>query len=78
MTDAATAQIGGLETPEDAGRGPEGVVARWRMELDLASKEEKFWREQAADVIARYRDERDDSREGSAIARYQGGYRFNV
>ena len=78
MTDAAAAQIGGLETPEDAGRGPEGVVARWRMELDLASKEEKFWRGQAADVIARYRDERDDSREGSAIARYQGGYRFNV
>ena len=48
LTDAATAQTGGLETPEDAGRGPEGVVARWRMELDLAAKEEKFWRQSRA------------------------------
>ena len=53
LPEAATAQTGSLEEPIDAGQGPEGVVARWQMELDLAGKDEKFWRERAADVNAR-------------------------
>ena len=76
---SATSQTGSLETPKDAGAGPEGVVARWEMELDLASKDERFWREQAADVNARYRDERNDTTgNASAPGRYQGADRFNV
>lgn len=77
MSDAATAQAGGLETPEDAGEGPEGVVRRWMMELDLSSKDEKFWRERAGDVNARYRDERNEKQSNTG-GRYQTGDRFNI
>jgi hypothetical protein len=79
MSDTATAQAGGLETPDDAGEGPAGVVSRWMMELDLASKDEKFWRDRAADVNARYRDEKNESQSNtSTIGRYQSGDRFNI
>ena len=78
MADVALAEVGGLEEPDDAGPGPEGVVARWLMELDLASKEERWWREQASDTISRYRDERDSSKVNQAAGRYAGGFRFNV
>ena len=78
MTDA-TAQTGSLETPEDAGEGPQGVVARWKMELDLASKDEKFWRERVKDVNARYRDEaNNDKGSTQTVGRYGGGDRFNI
>jgi hypothetical protein len=80
MSDAAEAQTGGLETPEDAGPGPQGVVARWVMELDLATKDEKFWRERAQDVNCRYRDEEDDQKGNTTTIgrRYQSGDRFNI
>lgn len=52
---------GSLETASDAGKGKEGVVHRWMMELDLASKQEKDWRQNAEDVIQRFRaDEKED------------------
>ena len=79
MPDAATAQTGSLEEPIDAGPGPEGVVARWQMELDLASKDEKFWRQRSTDVNNRYRDERGNQKSNtSTIGRYGGGDRFNI
>ena len=79
MSDAAEAQTGNLEDPEDAGEGPQGVVARWAMELDLASKDEKFWRERAHDVSARYRDESDTSKGATTtVGRYQSGDRYNI
>jgi len=77
MSDAATAQAGGLDAPEDAGEGPEGVVRRWMMELDLSSTDEKFWRERAGDVNARYRDERNEKQSNTG-GRYQTGDRFNI
>jgi hypothetical protein len=79
MSDAAVAQTGSLEVPIDAGEGPQGVVKRWQMELDLASKDEKFWRERAHDVNSRYRDEKNDLKSNTTtIGRYQSGDRFNV
>ena len=79
MTEAAEAQAGSLKTAEDAGPGPEGVVARWAMELDLASKDEKFWRDCARDVNARYRDEADNSKGNTyTTGRYKSGGRFNM
>ncbi len=78
MSEAAEAQTGGLETPEDAGPGPQGVVSRWQMEIDLASKDEKFWRDRARDVNARYRDEKDSKGNTSTAGRYQSQNRFNI
>ena len=59
-TDVA-AQAGTLETEKDAGPGPQGIVARWCMELDLADKTEDSWRGRAKDVNNRYRDEEKNS-----------------
>ena len=64
---------GTLERPEDAGKGPKGVVNRWMLELHLADKEEEDWRTQARDTIARYRDERERHR-----IRRQGQSSFNI
>ena len=52
-----TQQTGTLERPVDAGPGEAGEVSRWLMELELADKVEKDWRDSAAKVIDRYRDE---------------------
>lgn len=49
------AQDGALETPEDAGKGGEGIVKRWLMELDLADKLEKDWRKDAQKAKDIYR-----------------------
>ena len=46
-----------LETPEDAGPPPRGIVARWLMELRLADQEEADWRGYAKKAIQRYRNE---------------------
>lgn len=43
------------ERPEDAGKPPKGVVARWLAELRLAEQEEKDWRGDAAAACRRYR-----------------------
>lgn len=74
MTDDATAQAGSLETPEDAGKGPSGVVARWLLELELADKEEKNWREAAEDASRRFRDE-NKANDGKP---YSSDIRFNI
>ena len=80
MTDtSATDQAGSLETAKDAGEGPAGVVKRWTMELDLATTDEKPWRERASDVNARYRDEANNSKSATTtIGRYRGGDSFNI
>jgi hypothetical protein len=57
VAEEALAQAGSLETPADAGSGSAGVVSRWLLELNLADKEEKYWRERAEDASRRYRDE---------------------
>lgn len=78
MVDAAGAQSGELEEPKDAGLGPEGVVARWMKELELASKTEEAWRKEARDVNARYRDEKADATANSDGSRYTTSNRFNI
>lgn len=75
MTENADAQSGALENPEDAGLGPAGVVKRWLMELELADKTEEYWRTQAKDTAARYRDEKDTVRDPG---RYSKSNRFNI
>ena len=64
-----------LETPSDAGEGPQGVVSRWVTELDLADKQEASWRSRAKDTEARYRDEKLDAQQPG---RYSGTNRFNI
>lgn len=56
-----------LEQPEDAGAGEASEVKRWLLELDLADKNEKTWREKAVEVFERYRNEKDRS-----------GWRYNI
>ncbi len=62
-----------LERPQDAGQGPRGVVARWMMEIKLASKEEEDWRKHARKTMERYRDE-----ERREKAKRAGSSRFNI
>lgn len=50
---------GAIEQRKDAGEGKKGDVVRWRMELDIADKQEKAWRDSALKTIERYRDEKD-------------------
>ena len=64
---------GTLVTPEDAGKGAPGVVARWIAELDLSDKVEEKWRERAKDVADRYRDEKSQNNQD-----YQTANRYNV
>lgn len=44
-----------LEQPQDIEKDPAGVVKRWLLELKLANKREKDWREKAGKVWNRYR-----------------------
>jgi hypothetical protein len=74
VADEALAQAGSLETPADAGTGSAGVVSRWLLELNLADKEEKFWRERAEDAARRYRDE-SKANDGKP---YAADSRFNI
>lgn len=53
-----TSGTGQLKTPDDAGKGDQGVVNRWMLEIDLAGKTEREWREKAAKALERYRDEK--------------------
>jgi hypothetical protein len=73
MPDNMDAQGGTLVTPEDAGKGAPGVVARWIAELDLSDKVEKNWRERAKDVQERYRDEKSQNER-----RYSSANRYNI
>ena len=73
MPDNMDSQGGTLVTPEDAGKGAPGVVARWIAELDLSDKVEKNWRERAKDVQERYRDEKTQNER-----RYSSSNRYNI
>lgn len=60
------------ETAKDLAEGAlkaEASVKRWLKEIDAASRHENKWREKAAKVVKRFRDERDDGDSAS---------RFNV
>lgn len=46
---------GTLVKPEDAGKGEQGVVKRWLLELKLADKRESEWRKKAERTLKRYR-----------------------
>ena len=48
------------------------------MELDLSSKDEKFWRDRASNVNARYRDESENRGNTTTVGRYQSQNRFNI
>ena len=78
MAEIAENQAGALDDPADAGTGPAGVVKRWTMELDLATKSEESWRKSARDVNARYRDEKLDGAGYASGSRYETGNRFNI
>jgi hypothetical protein len=76
MQDSPTGGQGGtLVTPEDAGKGAPGVVARWIAELDLSDKVEEDWRKRAKDVQDRYRDEKSQNNQGG---RYSSSNRYNI
>lgn len=53
-------QVGALEKPKDAGEGAEGVVKRWKLELERAGKAEQKWRDDAMRTIAVYRNDAGD------------------
>jgi len=63
-----------LETAEDAGKGPSGVVTRWLTELELSSKTEKGWRKLAEQVIERARDDKAASQSSDTSP----NYRYNI
>jgi hypothetical protein len=46
-----------LETPQELGTSPSAVVKRWNLELRLAAKTEKDWREEAEKILKVYRAE---------------------
>ena len=76
MSEFETSQAGALETPEDAGEGQPGVVARWTLEIDQASKREEAWRKSADAAEKRFRDESEkDDKPGKRGA---GNSRFNI
>ncbi|MBM3450546.1 MAG: cell envelope integrity protein TolA [Armatimonadetes bacterium] len=50
----AAAQSGTFETRADAGEGSSGLVRLWLEAIDLASKEERKWRERAQNAIDIY------------------------
>lgn len=43
-----------LERPQDLGASPEAVARRWKLELKLADKREKKWREKAKAIYEKY------------------------
>lgn len=76
MAEAAEAQSGSVDERDDIGSSPADVVSRWVMELDLADKVEKSWRERAQDVQNRYRDEKQGAK--LTTETYSTGTRFNI
>lgn len=61
-----------LKVPADAGKGPQGEVRRWLIELAYADKVEKEWREQGRKVVERYRGE------GKNADRQSSSETFNI
>jgi hypothetical protein len=51
----STQSVGTLEDRKEAGKGPAGVVAFWKQELELSEAREKVWRKKARNAIERYR-----------------------
>ena len=56
-----------IEKATDIGTSPEGIVKRWTLEIRAADDEESGFRDKAASVEKRYRDEE-----------RTGGHRFNI
>lgn len=57
MADLDSTAINSVDTPADFGRGPAAEVRRWRVELTLAQKRMKPWREKAKKLFDQYRGE---------------------
>ena len=51
---AETAIDNSVETKQDFGQSPEAIVRRWKMELKLADKRERKWREKAKHIYKVY------------------------
>ena len=68
---------GSLDEPKDAGAGNKGAVAFWNMQLQLASKKEKQWREAGQKTWERYRNDPMPG-EGAYGLKKAGKNRFNI
>lgn len=68
---------GSLDEPKDAGAGNKGAVSFWNMQLQLASKKEKQWREAGQKTWERYRNDPMPG-EGAYGAKKAGKNRFNI
>lgn len=71
MSDVGSAQAT-LESRKDAGDGENGVYAYWMKNLEIAEKENREFVLRGRKIVARFRDERNNSSEKSAI------HRFNI
>jgi hypothetical protein len=69
MADIIPVESGTLEDEKDAGKGVGGVVRRWLMELQIATKEEEDWVKDGRSVYKRYRNEGNPA---------EGSTRFNI
>jgi hypothetical protein len=58
------------ETYEDFGLDSKGRCAYWKAEIRACDKEMEDWRNRAARVVNRYRDERGDSALGGGVKKY--------
>ena len=38
------------ESPEDIGRSPEAIARRWKLEIKLAQKRERGWRDKVKEI----------------------------
>jgi hypothetical protein len=68
---------GSLDEPKDAGAGNKGQVAFWNMQIQLASKKEKNWREAGEKTWERYRNDPMPG-EGAYGLKKAGKNRFNI
>ncbi len=56
--------VAALESPQEAGKGKTGVVRRWLMEIELATKAEDDWRRRAERTVNRYKGENARNKSG--------------
>lgn len=61
MVDISATTTGTAETPDDFGKGDEGLWRYWDTQERIAEKEERPWVRRSRKIIKRYRDERPDS-----------------
>lgn len=72
MAEDSTISGGSIEKREDVEDQYKGKARYWHMELALADKEEKDWRDQGMKVVLKYRDQRGGTKSN------RGSHRFNI